>query len=234
MQPPATEPGLFDDSATFVLTAGIDEAGRGPLAGDVFTAAVVLDPSRPIDGLADSKKLSAARREQLADLIRDRALGWAVASASVAEIEQLNILGATMLAMKRAYEGLATFTPACRPALVLIDGNRVPTGISAPCQAIVKGDALHACISAASILAKTARDAQLLALHEAYPQYAFDRHKGYGTALHLQRLAQFGPCPVHRAGFAPVREAALRMKALLSQSQPETLPKNIDKTTYLI
>ena len=234
MQPPAAEPGLFDDSPGFVLTAGIDEAGRGPLAGDVFAAAVVLDPSRPIDGLADSKKLSAARREQLAVLIRERALAWAVASASVAEIERLNILGATMLAMKRASEGLIRFVPACQPALVLIDGNRVPKGIAAPCQAIVKGDALHACISAASILAKTARDAQLVALHEAYPQYAFDRHKGYGTALHLQRLTQFGPCPVHRAGFAPVREAALRLEAFVSQSVPETMSKNIDKTTSLI
>ncbi|HLU03015.1 MAG TPA: ribonuclease HII [Advenella sp.] len=187
------------------MTAGIDEAGRGPLAGDVFAAAVILDPGRRINGLADSKALTAAKRESLALRIRDKALAWSIASASVAEIDQLNILGATMLAMKRAFEGLAMAGDQARAELVLIDGNQVPKGLNAPCHAVIKGDALHACISAASILAKTARDAQLLQLHEQYPQYAFDQHKGYGTALHLARLKVHGPCPVHRSTFAPVR-----------------------------
>nr|WP_042071234.1 ribonuclease HII [Advenella mimigardefordensis] len=188
------------------MTAGIDEAGRGPLAGDVFAAAVVLNPERPISGLADSKTLSAARRESLALCIREEALAWSIASASVAEIDQLNILAATMLAMKRALEGLTASGERLTAELALIDGNQVPKGLGVPCHAVVKGDTLHACISAASILAKTARDAQLLQLHEQYPQYAFDQHKGYGTALHLARLKAHGPCPVHRSTFAPIRK----------------------------
>lgn len=187
------------------MTAGIDEAGRGPLAGDVFAAAVILDPRRRINGLADSKTLTAAKRESLALRIREKALAWSIASASVAEIDQLNILGATMLAMQRAFNGLAVSCQEHRAELVLIDGNRVPQGLGIPCHAVIKGDALHACISAASILAKTARDAQLMQLHAQYPEYAFDQHKGYGTALHLARLKTHGPCPVHRSTFAPVR-----------------------------
>jgi len=197
---------LFGDLPLPRMTAGIDEAGRGPLAGDVFAAAVILDPERPINGLADSKTLTAARRESLALRIRDEALAWSIASASVTEIDQLNILAATMLAMKRAFDGLAGSGGQQKTALVLVDGNQVPKGLGVPCHAVVKGDALHACISAASILAKTARDAQLLQMHEQFPQYAFDQHKGYGTALHLARLQTHGPCPIHRSTFAPIRK----------------------------
>lgn len=178
---------------------GVDEAGRGPLAGPVFAAAVILDPSRPIAGLRDSKKLTPARREALASLIRRDALAWSVAQCSEAEIDTLNILQATMLAMRRAIEGLSVL-----PTLALIDGNRCP-----PCamraEAIVKGDDLVTEISAASILAKTARDAVLLIMHQQYPDYAFDQHKGYPTALHLERLRLFGVSPVHRKSYAPVR-----------------------------
>ena len=187
------------------MTAGLDEAGRGPLAGDVFAAAVILDPARRINGLADSKTLSPAKRESLALRIREKALAWSIASASVSEIDQLNILQATMLAMKRAFEGLGVFCEDRKAELVLVDGNCVPKGLSVPCHAVVRGDALHACISAASILAKTARDAQLVQLHNMYPEYGFDQHKGYGTALHLDRLRTYGPCPIHRNSFAPVR-----------------------------
>ena len=191
---------LFDAPAESGLVAGVDEAGRGPLAGPVYAAAVILDPDRPIEGLDDSKKLSPERRESLAGLIRERALAWAVASASVEEIERLNILQATMLAMRRACLDLSR-----APALILVDGNRLPKGLPCPARAVVGGDALEPAISAASILAKTARDACCLELYARHPQYAFDRHKGYGTALHLARLAEFGPCPEHRRGFAPVR-----------------------------
>lgn len=192
---------LFGEIPTVMHVAGIDEAGRGPLAGPVFAAAVILDPERPIAGLADSKKLSAKRREELAMLIREQALAWFVASASVEEIDRLNILHATMLAMRRACEGL---TP--KPGQALIDGNRVPPGLACSAQAVVQGDATEPAISAASILAKTARDADCQALHQMYPQYQFDRHKGYGTALHLQLLRQHGPCIAHRRSFAPVRQ----------------------------
>ncbi|NYT64815.1 ribonuclease HII [Alcaligenaceae bacterium] len=180
--------------------AGIDEAGRGPLAGPVFAAAVILDPQHPIPGLNDSKKLSAAQREDLAVKIKQRALSWHVAAASVAEIDTLNILQATMLAMQRACAGLAII-----PDQALVDGNRVPQGLPCPAQAIVKGDASVAEIAAASILAKTARDADCLDLHARYPDYAFDQHKGYGTVLHMQRLSLHGPCPAHRRSFAPVK-----------------------------
>ncbi|TAL90795.1 MAG: ribonuclease HII [Candidimonas sp.] len=183
-----------------VCLAGIDEAGRGPLAGPVFAAAVILDPMRPIQGLADSKTLSARRREHLADLIRERARAWCVACASVEEIDALNILQATLLAMRRACTGLTI-----RPDRVLVDGNQVPKGLPCPAQAIVKGDACVAEISAASILAKTVRDADCLILHERFPDYGFDRHKGYGTALHLERLRLHGPCSAHRRSFAPVK-----------------------------
>lgn len=178
---------------------GVDEAGRGPLAGAVFAAAVILDPARPIDGLADSKKLSEKRREALAPLIRERALAWAVASASVEEIDALNILRATLLAMRRAVEGLAVV-----PALALIDGNRCPS-LSIPARAIIGGDASEPAISAASILAKTARDAEMRRLHLEFPQYGLDRHKGYDTAAHRAALARFGPTPHHRRSFAPMR-----------------------------
>ncbi|HEU0230431.1 MAG TPA: ribonuclease HII [Burkholderiaceae bacterium] len=194
-----TQADLFDQPPP-ALTAGVDEAGRGPLAGAVFAAAVILDPGLPIPGLADSKVLSASRREHLADLIRERALAWHIASASVEEIDALNILQATMLAMRRACAGLH---PA--PELALIDGNRVPRPLSCEARTIVKGDALVAAISAASILAKTARDAYCASMHHAYPQYAFDQHKGYGTALHLARLREHGPCPMHRRSFGPVK-----------------------------
>ncbi len=183
-----------------LLIAGVDEAGRGPLAGPVFAAAVILDPHRPIAGLADSKVLTALRREKLAEEIRRHALAWFVASASVDEIDQLNILHATMLAMRRACEGLSL-----APNKVLIDGNRIPAGLACEAQAIVKGDSTVQAISAASILAKTSRDADCAVLHGQYPHYAFDQHKGYGTALHLERLQLHGPCPAHRRSFAPVR-----------------------------
>ena len=180
--------------------AGVDEAGRGPLAGAVYAAAVILDPARPVDGLADSKALTAARRESLAEQIQAHALGWCIASASVDEIDTLNILRATMLAMQRAVEGLPY-----APQVAMVDGNQAPR-LRCTVQTVIKGDALVPAISAASILAKTARDADLLRLHAQYPQYGFDQHKGYGTALHLARLREHGPCPEHRRSFAPVRK----------------------------
>jgi ribonuclease HII len=197
-------PGLAKKNRPFTredIVCGVDEAGRGPLAGPVFAAAVILDPARPIEGLRDSKKLTEARRDELAPLIKEHALAWAVAECSHAEIDTLNILQATMLAMRRAVEQLATV-----PTIALIDGNRCPQ--FAPhirAHAVVEGDDKVHAISAASILAKTARDAALVALHDAYPQYAFDQHKGYSTALHLARLREHGPSPVHRRTFAPVR-----------------------------
>jgi ribonuclease HII len=197
------QPGLFDDlpMSPDEIICGVDEAGRGPLAGPVFAAAVILDPSRPIAGLRDSKKLTEARRDLLAPLIKAQALAWAIAEASEAEIDRLNILHASMLAMRRAVEALGV-----RPTLALIDGNRCPV-MTIQAIAVIGGDDKVDAISAASILAKTARDAALVTLHAAYPQYCFDQHKGYGTALHLARLRQFGASPVHRRSFAPVREA---------------------------
>lgn len=185
-------------------TAGVDEAGRGPLCGPVYAAAVILDPSRPIDGLNDSKKLSEKKREALAPLIRERALAWAVGIATVEEIDRLNILHATMLAMRRAVEGLAV-----PPDQVLIDGNRVPPGLAVPARAIVGGDASEAAISAASILAKTGRDHEMMALAALYPQYGIAKHKGYPTAEHLAALRIHGPSPIHRRSFAPVAQSAL-------------------------
>jgi ribonuclease HII len=181
------------------LVCGVDEAGRGPLAGAVFAAAVILDPARPINGLRDSKKLTEARRNELAAQIKERALAWAIASCSESEIDALNILQASMLAMRRAIEGLSPV-----PTLALIDGNRCPV-MPIRSEAIVKGDDKVAEISAASILAKTARDASLMQLHEQFPNYAFDQHKGYPTALHLERLQLHGVSPVHRKSYAPVR-----------------------------
>lgn len=181
--------------------AGVDEAGRGPLAGPVVVAAVILDPSRPIEGLDDSKRLTAAQREALEAQVRERALAWCVVEVEPAEIDALNILKATLEGMRRSVAGLE---PA--PGLVLVDGNRLP---SLPCAArcIVGGDALEPSISAASILAKVHRDRLMTDLHTHYPQYGFDRHKGYPTPEHLERLRRHGPCPAHRRSFAPVREA---------------------------
>ncbi len=181
------------------LICGVDEAGRGPLAGPVFAAAAVLDSARPITGLADSKILSEKRRRALADAIRTRALAWAVAFATVEEIDRLNILRATLLAMRRAVERLSL-----TPTEVLVDGLHCPD-IGLPVRAIIGGDATVAAISAASILAKTGRDAEMRRLHEQFPQYGFDRHKGYPTPEHLQALGRHGVCEVHRRSFAPVR-----------------------------
>ncbi len=194
-------PGLFDDLPFSLdeIVCGVDEAGRGPLAGPVFAAAVILHADRPIAGLRDSKKLSEAKRDLLAPVIKANALAWAVAEASEAEIDELNILQASLLAMRRAVEALATV-----PTLALIDGNRCPV-MKIQAMAIVGGDDKVDSISAASILAKTARDAALVTLHAAYPQYCFDQHKGYPTALHLARLREFGASPVHRRSFGPVR-----------------------------
>ncbi|HUW75856.1 MAG TPA: ribonuclease HII [Gallionella sp.] len=186
--------------ADTILVCGVDEAGRGPLAGPVSAAAVILDPDNPIAGLADSKKLSERQRDQLAPIIRERALAWAVAYADVGEIDRLNILQATLLAMRRAVLALGI-----RPQQVLVDGLYCPdTGI--PSVAIVKGDSKVAAISAASILAKTARDALMLELHETYPNYGFAAHKGYPTAAHLAALREHGVSIVHRKSFRPVRE----------------------------
>jgi ribonuclease HII len=194
--------GLFDDLPYSLeeIICGVDEAGRGPLAGPVYAAAVILHRERPIPGLRDSKKLTEAKRDELAPLIRAHCVAWAVAKASEAEIDRLNILQASLLAMKRAVYALSTV-----PTLALIDGNKCPV-MRIQTIAIVDGDDKIDSISAASILAKTARDEALLKLHKKYPQYGFDQHKGYGTALHLERLREHGPSPVHRRSFAPVRE----------------------------
>ncbi|AVS84723.1 ribonuclease HII [Paracidovorax avenae] len=186
------------------LVAGVDEAGRGPLAGPVVAAAVILDELQPIEGLADSKTLTAARREALFDEIRARALCCSVAEATVEEIDTLNILQATMLAMRRAVAGLRL-----KPVRVLVDGNRLPP-LDVPAEAIVKGDALVQAISAASILAKVTRDRWCAQLHEAYPHYGFASHKGYGTAEHMAALQAHGACPEHRRSFAPVAAAVQR------------------------
>ena len=186
-----------------LLVCGVDEAGRGPLAGPVFAACVILREGDPIEGLADSKVLSPERREELAVQIRNRAVAWAVASASVQEIDRINILRASLLAMQRAVEQLII-----EPHEVLFDGLYCPQ-VRFPARAIVDGDALVAEISAASILAKTARDALMVELHELYPDYGFARHKGYSTRQHLEALQRFGVCPIHRRSFAPVRSLCL-------------------------
>ncbi|WP_303784878.1 ribonuclease HII [Azovibrio restrictus] len=182
---------------------GIDEAGRGPLAGPVVAAAVILDPDDPIAGLDDSKKLTEKRRHLLAEAIRARALAWCVAEASPAEIDRLNILQATFLAMQRAVAGLSL-----RPARAVVDGNRCPR-LEIPVEAVVRGDGRVAAVAAASILAKTVRDARMQELHRQYPQYGFDRHMGYPTPAHLAALQAHGPCPVHRRSFAPVAQLNL-------------------------
>ncbi|MCF6754606.1 ribonuclease HII [Stutzerimonas degradans] len=181
------------------LVAGVDEVGRGPLCGPVVTAAVILDPLRPIQGLNDSKKLSEARREALFDEIQEKALAWCIARAEVEEIDRLNILHATMLAMQRAVEGLSVV-----PRLALIDGNRCPV-LAVPSAAVVQGDASVPAIAAASILAKVSRDREMQALDLVYPGYGLAGHKGYPTPAHLQALESLGPTPIHRRSFAPVR-----------------------------
>ncbi len=183
------------------LLAGVDEVGRGPLAGDVVTAAVILDPKCPIAGLADSKKLSEKRRQSLYHEIKEKALHWSLGRASVAEIDDINILQATMLAMVRAVDNLGV-----TPELTLVDGNRLPQW-SYKAQAVVGGDGRVAAISAASIIAKVTRDTELTELDRLYPGYGFAAHKGYGTAHHLAALQSLGPCPVHRQSFRPVRES---------------------------
>ena len=185
------------------LIAGVDEAGRGPLAGPVVAAAVILDPGRPIPGLADSKKLSAGRREQLAAQIRQHALAVALCCVEAEEIDRINILQATLKAMRGAVAGLGQ-----APTRILVDGNRLPD-LPVPATALIGGDGLEPAISAASIIAKTHRDAIMLDWHRRYPAYGFDRHKGYGTALHLEALAANGPCPAHRHSFRPVTQATL-------------------------
>lgn len=193
---------LFNEeyASGVTLFCGADEAGRGPIAGPVFAAAVILDPDRPIAGLKDSKKLSEHRRDELAVEIKQYARAWAIAQCSIQEIDELNILHASMLAMKRAIESLPI-----KPELALIDGNRCPK-LAIAAKAIVKGDDKVPAISAASILAKTARDAVMLDLHRQYPEYGFDRHKGYPTAFHLEQLSIHGVSPVHRKTYAPVRK----------------------------
>lgn len=183
------------------LIAGVDEVGRGPLVGAVVTAAVILDPNNPIEGLADSKKLSEKKREKLFDEIKEKALCWCIGRAEPEEIDQLNILHATMLAMQRAVEGLSI-----QPEFVLVDGNRCPK-LAMPSQAVVKGDSLVQEISAASILAKVVRDREMVELDKAFPEYGFAKHKGYPTAYHLEKLAEFGATEFHRKSFAPVRRA---------------------------
>ena len=203
-QPNSTiAPDLFNDlmiAESGDLIAGVDEAGRGPLAGPVVAAAVILDPNNPIEGLRDSKKLSAKVRERLADEIKKKALAWSIAHATVEEIDELNILEATMLAMKRAIVGLSV-----EPNLILVDGNRIPK-MNRRINAIVKGDDKVPAISAASILAKTTRDSAMIELDARYPEYGFAKHKGYGTPEHLAALEKYGPLPAHRKTFAPVKK----------------------------
>jgi ribonuclease HII len=182
------------------LICGVDEAGRGPLAGAVYAAAVILDPARPILGINDSKKLSEKKRDQLAIEIKQHALAWAIASSSVEEIDAINILQASLLAMKRAVESLQAV-----PDMIQVDGLHCPN-VSMPAEAIVQGDSKVAAIAAASILAKTARDAEMMRLHAIYPQYDFARHKGYPTAYHMECLVRHGVSPVHRRSYAPVRK----------------------------
>ena len=185
------------------IICGVDEAGRGPIAGPVYAAAVVLDAGRPIEGLRDSKLLSASRREGLTQLIRKNSSAFSVGIASVEEIDRLNILQATLLAMQRAVEALGVL-----PDEAWIDGNRCPS-LRCPARSIIRGDRLHAVISAASILAKTARDSEMRRMHERFPHYGFDRHKGYPTPEHLALLERFGPTAIHRRSFAPVRRMLL-------------------------
>jgi len=194
--------------STNILVAGVDEAGRGPLAGPVFAAAVILDPQRPISGLADSKTLSESKRDSLYILIKESALSWSIAQASVEEIDERNILQATLLAMQRAVNGLHI-----QPDEVLVDGNRLPD-LSMSAQAIVKGDSKVQAISAASILAKVERDKLMVDYHQHYPDFAFHVHKGYGTKQHVAEIEQFGFLEVHRRTFNPVKTMLMRQKKL--------------------
>lgn len=194
MHPPAFNP---DDYP--VHLAGVDEVGRGPLAGPVVAAAVILDPARPVAGLADSKKLSEKRRERLAEELCERALAWSLGRAEVEEIDRLNILHASLLAMQRAVQGLEL-----TPEMVLVDGNRCPV-LSCPVQAVVRGDSLVPAISAASIIAKVSRDREMVELDARYPGYGLARHKGYPSPVHLQALRDLGVLPIHRRSYAPVR-----------------------------
>lgn len=191
---------LFESTYRGALLAGVDEVGRGPLAGDVVAAAVILDPARPIDGLNDSKKLSEKRREALFDQIREYSQCWCVARASVEEIDRLNILHASLLAMARAVAGLSS-----RPEHVLVDGNRIPDW-DYPSEAVVKGDSRVPAIAAASILAKVVRDREMVALEARYPGYGFAGHKGYPTKVHMEALKKLGPTPIHRRSYGPVRD----------------------------
>lgn len=191
---------INSDKKYQLLICGVDEVGRGPLAGPVVAAAVILDPQRPIGGLADSKKLTEKKRRQLSLEIRERSLAWSIARAEVEEIDELNILHATMLAMRRAVDALAL-----QPHRALVDGNRLPD-LSCDAEAVIRGDAIHPCISAASIIAKVARDSEMVGMELKYPGYGFDRHKGYPTRIHLQALQQLGVTPIHRRSFAPVKK----------------------------
>ena len=182
------------------LVAGVDEVGRGPLAGPVVAAAVILDPNRPIEGLMDSKKLTEKRRAQLSDIIKQQALAWSLGRAEVEEIDQINILQASLLAMKRAVEGLTH-----RPDMALIDGNKLPV-LDCPAEAIIKGDSKIPAISAASIIAKVARDDEMCVLDQQYPGYGLAKHKGYPTKLHIQALEQLGISPIHRLSYKPVKQ----------------------------
>ena len=219
--------GLNFDSPLDIV-CGVDEAGRGPLAGPVVAAAVILDPKRRIRGLDDSKVLSAKKREALYEKIVERSVAYCVASASVEEIDTLNILHATMLAMQRAVAGLAM-----TPTLVKVDGNRCPI-LSVRSEAVIGGDALVPCISAASILAKVTRDRMLVELHRQHPAYGFDAHAGYGTRQHLAALLQHGPCEHHRQSFAPVRAAyeRLGLRVKLGDDMPVVTPAMLDDDAF--
>lgn len=188
----------FDEAVRneYGIFCGTDEAGRGPLAGDVYAAAVILNPDDVIEEINDSKKLSEKKREKLFDIIKEKAVSWCIATASVEEIEEINILNAAMLAMKRAVSGLDV-----KPEFVLVDGNKVPDGLEIKADCLVKGDALSASIGAASILAKVARDRYMKEIALKYPEYGFEKHKGYGTKQHREALLKYGPCPVHRMSF---------------------------------
>lgn len=190
-------------SAEASIVCGVDEVGRGPLAGPVVAAAVILDPERPIEGLADSKKLSEKKRERLFPKICDRALAWSIGRAEVAEIDQINILQASLLAMQRAVEGLAL-----RPEHALVDGNRLPV-LECPAEAIVQGDATVECISAASIVAKVTRDREMIELDQRYPGYGLAKHKGYPTKFHMEALRALGVTQIHRRSFGPVKRLLL-------------------------
>ena len=199
---------VFHSSYQGILVAGTDEVGRGPLAGDVVAAAVILDPDKPIEGLNDSKKLTEKKREALFPIIQERALSWCIARATVQEIDQINILHASLLAMTRAVQGLAV-----QPEHVLVDGNKIPQW-SYPAEAVVKGDSRVAAIAAASILAKVTRDREMLAMDELYPGYGLAGHKGYPTKVHMQALETLGPTPIHRRTFGPVKKQLEQLSLL--------------------